>query len=101
MNFETKQNMQSAPRILLVEDNPDDVILIECALEDAGIANPLHVIEDAEKAIASLSGEGEYADRDVYPLPRVVFLDLNLPGNRGIMCLNGWQGGKHSMTSCA
>ena len=96
MNFETKQNMQSAPAILLVEDNPDDVILIECALEDAGMANPLHVVEDAEKAIAYLRGEGVYRDRDVYPLPRVLFLDLNLPGKSGHYVLE-WMAGQESL----
>jgi len=96
VNFETSQNMQSIPPILLVEDNPDDVILIQCALEDAGIANPLHVVEDGEKAMAYLSGEGEYGDRDVYPLPRVIFLDLNLPGKSGHDVLE-WMAGQESL----
>jgi CheY-like chemotaxis protein len=97
VNFETTRKMQSAPPILLVEDNPDDVILIECALEDAGITNPIHVVGDADTAIAYLSGEGEYADREVYQLPRVIFLDLNLPGKSGHYVLE-WMAGQESLS---
>src|SRR5258706_11691533 len=69
--------------ILLVEDNEDDVILTECALEDAGIANPVHVVADADEAIAYLNGDGEYNDRTAYPMPSVIFIDLWLPGKPG------------------
>jgi CheY-like chemotaxis protein len=69
--------------ILLVEDNEDDVLLFQASLEDADILNPVHVVGSAENAISYLAGTGDYADRSLYPLPRVVFVDLHLPGKSG------------------
>jgi CheY-like chemotaxis protein len=69
--------------ILVVEDNEDDVILMKFALEEAGIHNPVHVIETADRAMHYLAGEREFVDRSTYPLPRVIFVDLLLPGKSG------------------
>jgi CheY-like chemotaxis protein len=65
--------------ILLVEDNEDDVFLMKRALQGARVVNPLHVVEDGQEAVDYLGGNGKFADRDTYPLPAVVFLDLKLP----------------------
>ena len=69
--------------ILLVEDNPDDVALFKRALHKAELDYPLQVVGDGEAAIAYLSGEGLYADRNNHPLPRLVLLDLKLPRKSG------------------
>src|SRR6266536_3428746 len=69
--------------ILLVEDNEDDIILTECALEDAAIESPVQVVSDANQAMAYLSGEGKYNDRAAYPMPSVIFIDLWMPGKSG------------------
>ncbi len=66
--------------ILLVEDNPGDVILTREALREGKIANNLHVVEDGEQAMAFLRREGTYEDA---PRPDVVLLDLNLPRKDG------------------
>ena len=73
--------------ILLVEDNPDDVLLMKRALKKANLVNPLQVVEDGEQAIAYLAGEGQYADRAAYPLPVLVLLDLKLPRKSGLEVL--------------
>lgn len=65
--------------ILLVEDNKDDVFLMERALQAARIANPVIVVETGQQAMDYLAGAGRFADRERYPLPAVVFLDLKLP----------------------
>jgi len=65
--------------ILLVEDNDDDVFLMKRALKGAHVLNPLHVVEDGNAALNYLNGNGEYADREIYPIPAIVFLDLKLP----------------------
>ena len=65
--------------LLLVEDNEDDVFLMKRALKSARIVNPLLVVEDGQEALDYLCGAGKFADRDQYPLPAVVFLDLKLP----------------------
>jgi CheY-like chemotaxis protein len=49
------------------------------ALKSARIVNPLLVVEDGQEALDYLGGAGKFADRDQYPLPAVVFLDLKLP----------------------
>lgn len=65
--------------LLLVEDNEDDVFLMKRALKGARVVNPLFVVEDGQEAVDYLGGAGKFADRDQYPLPAVVFLDLKLP----------------------
>jgi CheY-like chemotaxis protein len=69
--------------ILLVEDNEDDQFLMKRALKEAGITNPLLVAEDGQQAMDYLSGAGRYADRQQFPFPAVVFLDLKLPFKNG------------------
>jgi len=69
--------------ILLVEDNEDDVFLMKRALKEAQVTNPLHIVEDGNEAVDYLAGNGEFADRNLHPLPAVVFLDLKLPLKSG------------------
>ena len=62
--------------VLLVEDDPGDVLMTKEAFEDYKVKNQLHVVNDGAEAMAFLRGEGEYADS---PRPDLVLLDLNLP----------------------
>ncbi|HSK30049.1 MAG TPA: response regulator [Candidatus Limnocylindria bacterium] len=71
--------MTTNSAILLIEDNEDDVFLMRRALQGARVVNPLHVVEDGQEAVDYLGGAGKFADRDMYPLPTVAFLDLKLP----------------------
>lgn len=73
--------------ILLVEDDINDVLLMERALEKARLANPLKVVRDGAEAINYLEGEGIYADRDEYPLPLLMLLDLKMPRKSGFEVL--------------
>jgi CheY-like chemotaxis protein len=65
--------------ILLVEDNEDDVFVFHRALKDAKISNPVQLATHGKQAVEYLSGAGKYADRSLYPLPFLIFLDLKLP----------------------
>lgn len=67
---------QRAVEILLVEDNPGDIILTREALKDARISNQLQVAKDGEMAIQRLLGEGEFRGG---AKPDLIFLDLNMP----------------------
>ena len=71
---------RDAVKILLVEDNPGDVVLTREGLEEAKLANRLFVAEDGADALAFLRQEGEHHDA---PRPDLIMLDLNLPGVDG------------------
>ncbi|HLS32363.1 MAG TPA: response regulator [Brevibacterium sp.] len=62
--------------VLLVEDDPGDVLMTEEAFADHKVANTLNVVADGESAIAYLRKEGEFAE---VVTPDLVLLDLNLP----------------------
>ncbi len=66
-----------AERILLVEDNPDDIFMIRRAFEKAKIANPLDVARDGEEAIEYLKDNK----------PVLILLDLKLPKISGFEVL--------------
>jgi CheY-like chemotaxis protein len=63
------------PRILLVDDNPVDVLLIKKALANGGFRNTPVVVDDGEPALELLQGQGQFAGES---LPDFIILDLNL-----------------------
>lgn len=80
--------------ILLVEDEPNDVFLIERAFRKCDSPHPLQSVHDGEQAIAYLCGAREFADRQKYPLPSLVLLDLKLPRRGGLEVL-AWLRSRH------
>lgn len=80
-------NMVISPsRLLVVEDDPNDVELIRLALEDYPFINQMDVAEDGEQALLYLFGQnGDVAPSR--PLPRMILLDLKLPKVDGIQVL--------------
>jgi CheY-like chemotaxis protein len=66
--------------VLLVEDDPGDVLLIEEAFEFNKVRNNLSVVSDGVEALAFLRREGPHADA---PRPGLILLDLNLPRKDG------------------
>jgi CheY-like chemotaxis protein len=73
--------------ILHVEDLPEDVFLLKYALQRAEITNPVQVASDGQEAIDYLAGAGKFADRQKFPLPYLVLLDLKLPIKIGLEVL--------------
>jgi CheY-like chemotaxis protein len=65
--------------ILLAEDGEDHAVLIRHAFAQADLKNPLHVVWNGEEAISYLKGTGKYSNRDEYPLPDLLLLDLKMP----------------------
>ena len=74
-------------RILMVEDNQDDEILILRELKKQNVANQITVVRDGAEALDYLFCTGSYADRDPNELPTVVMLDLKLPKIDGLEVL--------------
>jgi len=70
--------MKEHAPILVVEDNENDVLLIRRTLERSGIQNPRHFVKSGEEAINYLVGVGPYANRERFPFPELVLLDLKL-----------------------
>jgi CheY-like chemotaxis protein len=66
--------------VLLVEDDPGDVLLIREALADHKVGNVLSTVSDGVEAMRFIRGEGEYAELE---RPDLVLLDLNLPRKSG------------------
>jgi CheY-like chemotaxis protein len=66
--------------VLLVEDDPGDVLMTQEAFEEHKVRNHLAVVNDGVEAVAYLRREGRYADA---PRPDLVLLDLNLPRRDG------------------
>jgi chemotaxis family two-component system response regulator Rcp1 len=66
--------------ILLVEDNPVDVMLTRKAFSEGRVCNNLHVVEDGEEAMDFLYKTGKYSSA---PAPEIILLDLNLPKKDG------------------
>lgn len=66
--------------ILLVEDSPTDIMMVREVLEQTGLRNTVHVVEDGVEALRFLRRQEHYAHA---PRPDLILLDLNLPGMNG------------------
>ena len=73
--------------ILIAEDFEHDVMFLQHALSQAGVSNPVHVVNDGQEVFAYLKGEHAFFDRERFPLPGVLFLDLNMPYSDGFEVL--------------
>lgn len=73
-------NLVQPIEVLLVEDDPGDVLMTKEAFQEHKVGNRLHVVSDGVEALRFLRREGEYADA---PAPHLILLDLNLPRKDG------------------
>ena len=87
--------MKDEKIILLVEDNPDDVVLTVRALKKNNVANEVVVARNGVEALDYLFGTGEYEGRDLCDTPAVVLLDLKLPKIDGLEVLERLRADKH------
>ncbi len=71
-------------KILLAEDNGNDVEIFRICMGQARILNDINVVSDGDEALRYLRGEGPFEDRETHPIPGLIFLDINLPGPTGL-----------------
>lgn len=74
--------------ILLVDGDQDQAHFTKLALQRVGVISPVQTVFDGEEAICYLSGRGAYQDRDTYPMPMLMLLDLKLPHISGVGLLS-------------
>ena len=70
----------SLANILLVDDDPADILLTKRAIKNSRVYNELHIVKDGVEAMAFLRREREYADAN---RPDLILLDLNMPKKDG------------------
>ncbi len=83
---------QRMVNILLIEDNPDDILMTQKALKEAKVVNKLWVVMDGQEALDFLYHKGEYQNIDTSPKPGLILLDIDLPKINGLEFLKRIKG---------
>ena len=79
--------MARSVNILLVEDDPNDVMLIRKAVQKTLSGTPLAVVSNGQEAVNYLKGDAPYTERAIHPFPDIVLLDLKMPLMNGFELL--------------
>ncbi len=83
--------MDAHVTVLVAEDDSDDAFFLKRAFFKAGIDAPVHLVRDGQEVIDYLSGVPPYDDREAYPLPGLLLLDLKMPRVTGFEVLQWLQ----------
>jgi DNA-binding response OmpR family regulator len=86
---EGRKAMNDAAVIFVLENSTDYLFLLEQAFRRGSLRNPLKVARYGNEAILYLKGIGVYADREHYPVPNLMLIDMSLPDGSALSVL-GW-----------
>lgn len=78
-NFQGEEASGSLAAILIAEDIADDAKLVQRAISQLQLENPVRIVKDGVQTLAYLNGEGPYKDREKFPFPALLLLDLRMP----------------------
>jgi CheY-like chemotaxis protein len=90
--------MKRSIRILVADDSEDDVMFLQRAFARAGGSDVLEHVTDGGMAIDYLAGRGVYGERERYPFPQLLILDIKMPGKDGFEVLE-WARGEGGLRS--
>jgi CheY-like chemotaxis protein len=78
--------------ILLIEDDEADVFMLRKAFTREGLQWPIQAVNDGGEGVRYLKGEGDYSQREKFPFPNLILLDLNMPVMSGFDVLEWLKG---------
>ena len=67
----------------MADDSEDDLFFVKRALESSGVGEFFRGVEDGQQAVEYLQGKGKFADREKYPFPNVLLIDIKMPRMNG------------------
>jgi CheY-like chemotaxis protein len=80
------EGLRMAKPVLIVDDSQDDEFLCRHIIQKV-VTNPIMAVRDGRQAIDYLGGNGIYKNREAYPLPGILLLDLKMPKVDGFAVL--------------
>ncbi|GAB2533411.1 response regulator [Rufibacter soli] len=81
--------------ILIADDDAEDRMLVRDALEENRLTNEVQFVEDGEELIDYLHNRGKFTDKEKYPTPGLILLDLNMPRKDGREALKEIKSDEH------
>ena len=73
----------AARTVLNIDDSEDDVVMLQAACQSAKVSFRFQSVDGGESALQYLQGHEPYANREIFPFPDLLLLDLKMPGKSG------------------